>query len=223
MNNKPALAPEVENELYGSPDAILGVLFLVRETLTELIASVGADPSKTRDTARRLDLSNNYVWPVSRFINAEDILTAGSEVMDRVKFEKICDACEAKGAPEPAAEEPAPAAEEDTVLEPPPVEDGAADDILAEFTKTLTDSIPELNKKAKPAPKAKFVEEKEPEPGASGESTDAEGGPVDTERMLAEMADLEAAAASGGGGGDLEDEVDTEKMAAEAAKLISGE
>ena len=130
---------------------------------------------------------------------------------------------EAKGAPEPAAEEPAPAAEEDTVLEPPPVEDGAADDILAEFTKTLTDSIPELNKKAKPAPKAKFVEEKEPEPGASGESTDAEGGPVDTERMLAEMADLEAAAASGGGGGDLEDEVDTEKMAAEAAKLISGE
>jgi hypothetical protein len=100
LHNKPVLAPEVENELYGSPDAILGVLFLVRETLTELIASVGADPSKTRDTARRLDLSNNYVWPVSRFINAEDILTAGSEVMDRVKFEKICDACEAKGAPE---------------------------------------------------------------------------------------------------------------------------
>lgn len=100
LDQKTKLVENVENELYGSPDAILGVLFLVRETLTELIASVGADPAKTRDTARRLDLSNNYVWPVSRFINAEDILTAGSEVIDRVKFEKICDACEAKGAPQ---------------------------------------------------------------------------------------------------------------------------
>jgi hypothetical protein len=86
------------DQQYGSPDEILAVLYLVRETLTEVIASAGADPAKTRDTARRLDLSNNLVWPVSRFLNAEDIITAGSEVIDRVKFEKICDACEAKGA-----------------------------------------------------------------------------------------------------------------------------
>jgi hypothetical protein len=90
---------EEDSQQYGSADAILEVLYLVRETITELIASTGADPAKTRDTARRLNLSNNLVWPVSRFINAEDIVTAGSEVMDRVKFEKICDACEAKGAP----------------------------------------------------------------------------------------------------------------------------
>ena len=98
MNQKIENENHTLEELYGSPDAILEVLYLVKETLTEVIASAGADPAKTRDTARRLDLSNNLVWPVSRFINADDILTAGSEVIDRVKFEKICDACEAKGA-----------------------------------------------------------------------------------------------------------------------------
>ena len=100
MSQKPQLQSSPAGELYGSPDAILEVLFLVREALTELITAAGADPTKTRDTARRLDLNNNLLWPVSRFINAEDILTASSEVMDRVKFHKICDACEAKGAPE---------------------------------------------------------------------------------------------------------------------------
>ena len=89
-----------QEELYGSPDAILDVLYLVRDALTELIASTGADPAKTRDTARRLDLSNNQVWPVSRFINALDILAGSSEVIDRVKFEKICAACAEKGAPQ---------------------------------------------------------------------------------------------------------------------------
>ncbi len=89
----------LDEELYGSPDTILKVLHMVREALIELVASTGADPTKTRDTARRLDLSINLVWPVSRFINADDILTASSEVLDRIKFEKICDACEAKGAP----------------------------------------------------------------------------------------------------------------------------
>ena len=90
--------PDQEQQ-YGSPDAILEVLYQVRESLTAVITAAGADPTKTRDTARRLDLNNNLVWPVSRFINAPDILTAGSEVLDRVKFEKVCDACEAKGAP----------------------------------------------------------------------------------------------------------------------------
>ena len=84
-------------ESYGSPDAILDVLHQVRSSLINLIISAGADPSKTRETARHLDLSNNLVWPVSRFLNADDITTASGEVLDRLKFEKICQACEEKG------------------------------------------------------------------------------------------------------------------------------
>ena len=83
---------------YGSPEAILEVLFQVRSAFSELISSAGADPSKTRDTARYLDLSTNLVWPVTHFINAEDILTATGEVIGRFKLEIVCDACEAKGA-----------------------------------------------------------------------------------------------------------------------------
>ena len=85
-------------ESYGSPDAILEVLHQVRASLSLLIVSAGGDPAKTRETARHLELSNNLVWPVSRFINAEDITTASGDVLDRLKFEKVCAACDAKGA-----------------------------------------------------------------------------------------------------------------------------
>ncbi len=76
-------------ELYGSPDEILEVLHQVRASLKQLIVSAGADPTKTRETARHLELSNNLVWPVSRFLNATDIITASGEVLDRLKFEKV--------------------------------------------------------------------------------------------------------------------------------------
>jgi len=87
----------VSSESYGSPDAILEVLHQVRDSLMQLIISAGADPAKTRETARHLELSNNLVWPVSRFLNADDITTASGDVLDRLKFEKICLACAAKG------------------------------------------------------------------------------------------------------------------------------
>ncbi len=85
-------------ESYGSPDAILEVLHQVRNSLSLLIHSAGADPAKTRETARHLQLSNNLVWPVSRFLNADDITTASGDVLDRLKFEKVCEACALKGA-----------------------------------------------------------------------------------------------------------------------------
>jgi hypothetical protein len=95
-------APQPQDDLpeksYGSAEAILKVLGQIGTVFSALISSTGADPGKTRDTARRLDLSINLVWPVSRIINADDILTASSEVIDRIKLEKVCDACEAKGA-----------------------------------------------------------------------------------------------------------------------------
>jgi len=95
---KKAIQNPHSGESYGSPDAILEVLHQVRSSLAQLIQSAGADPTKTRETARRLELSNNLIWPVSRFLNADDITTASGEVLDRLKFDKVCTACEAKGA-----------------------------------------------------------------------------------------------------------------------------
>lgn len=52
----------------------------------------------------------------------------------------------------------------------------------------------------------------------------ADTGSVDTNKMLAEMAELEAVGeADDNGESALEGEVDTDQLAAEASKLISGE
>lgn len=110
-------------------------------------------------------------------------------------------------AKEPVIASPAPTAK--------PIAEEAADDgandILAEFTKTLTGSIPELNKKSAKASADKFSEE------------GSEGDALDTDKMLAEMAALESVAPTDDDPSALEEGVDTEKMAAEANKLISGD
>ncbi|MCB0384325.1 MAG: hypothetical protein KDD43_02955 [Bdellovibrionales bacterium] len=101
-------------------------------------------------------------------------------------------------------------------------EDDGADDILAEFTRTLTDSIPELNEKKKAKGANKTGGETKPEENSFVEEL-ADGGSVDTDKMLAEMADLEAVGEVEDDESVLEGEVDTDKMAAEANKLIAGE
>ncbi len=91
-------AKEGSSGTYQSPDEILAVLHEVRRAFTEIICSAGADPDKARAMSRQLDLSYNIVWPISRFITAEDIVAATCEVLGRAKFSLMCDACEELGA-----------------------------------------------------------------------------------------------------------------------------
>lgn len=93
------------------------------------------------------------------------------------------------------------------------------DDILAEFTKSLTQTEPtnkKIDNKKETPTKTSFVEETDPA------DFDKEDGSVDTDKMLAEMAGF---GAMGGEGPEsaLEGDVDTDKMAAEATKLLSSE
>ncbi len=85
---------------YGSPDEIIESIQRIRDRLVDLIAGAGADPAKTRSTARWLGLNPNTIWPVARMINADDILTAAGDIPTLKQIEVLCKACRKKGAPD---------------------------------------------------------------------------------------------------------------------------
>lgn len=105
--------------------------------------------------------------------------------------EQFASAVEMSKAPPPAAAAPPPA-----VAAPAPAasDDAAGDDLLTEFAASIGQTT------------------------AGGEEPD-EG--LDTDKMLAEMAELDPTGAADGSG--LDDEADIDKMAAEATKLLGNE
>lgn len=127
---------------------------------------------------------------------------AAPEAAAKAEPEVPAAAPEAKAEPEVPAATPEPEAKADAEEEA----DSSmptGDDILAEFAQSL-------------APE----EETASEPGASDTGID---GSLDTDKVLAEMADLATADATADSGSALEEEMDTEKMAEEASRLLNGE
>ncbi len=105
--------------------------------------------------------------------------------------------------PEPKVEVPSPqdsAAQQEDEPEMP-----TGDDILAEFAQSLGPG------------------EEPSEEAGSGEEAGIESGALDTDKVLAEMADLATTDSGDDEGSALEEEMDTEKMAEEASRLLNGE
>ncbi len=84
----------------GSIEGVIESFHGVRAALAELLMASGADPTKTRDSARRLGLNRGLAWRVSRIIRSEDIRAAASDVPSRASMEKVILACRDRGAPE---------------------------------------------------------------------------------------------------------------------------
>jgi hypothetical protein len=80
------------------PDDLLALLHEVRDAFRQLLQATGADPGKTRETARALDLDRNLVWKITRVVNAPDILAAACEIPSQNQIAKLCRACECHGA-----------------------------------------------------------------------------------------------------------------------------
>lgn len=77
----PQLAPEVL-ELQAAVEN-------VRTAFSDLLTSAGADPTKTRASARQLDLNRGLVWRVSRVIYANDIAESASQIPGRTGFSRL--------------------------------------------------------------------------------------------------------------------------------------
>jgi len=99
VDNHQPEGPE-QMQRFGSAEAILDVIYQVRQSLTQLLESVHLKPTKGRETARSLQIDRNLVWRVTRVIKAEDILSTISDIPTSQQVEKICGACEGLGAPE---------------------------------------------------------------------------------------------------------------------------
>lgn len=83
---------------FGSPDDILNVLYQLRDALTEMLSATGVDITKTRATARELNLDRNLVWQVTNVMNSPDILAASRSIPSRAKIETLCEVCRERGA-----------------------------------------------------------------------------------------------------------------------------
>jgi len=99
VDNSQHEGPE-QMQRFGSAEAILDVIYQVRQSLTQLLESVHLKPTKGRETARSLQIDRNLVWRMTRIIKAEDILATISDIPTSQQVEKICGACEGLGAPE---------------------------------------------------------------------------------------------------------------------------
>ncbi len=71
-----------------------------RAALAALLASATVDSTKTRETARVLNVNRGLVWRVSRVVGAEDDVTAATHLPGNVGLERLLEACRARGAGE---------------------------------------------------------------------------------------------------------------------------
>ena len=70
----------------------------VRAALADLLHSAGADPAKTRATARQLELSRGLIWRVSTVIASTDMAVVARKIPTAGSIETLCRACEMRGA-----------------------------------------------------------------------------------------------------------------------------
>jgi hypothetical protein len=93
------VGPELRQR-YCSPEAILEVLYAVQRSLLTLLESAKLDPTKGRETARALGLDRTLIWRVTRVMKTEDILAAIGDIPTGSQVERICKACQDRGAPD---------------------------------------------------------------------------------------------------------------------------
>lgn len=105
MSDSPT--PPTNNDgmkVYGSPHEILDVILLVKDSLVQMLIASGVDPTKTRQTARMLELDHNYVWPATKINNTDDILVVAEHIPTVKRMEVLCTACRKHGASEESIE-----------------------------------------------------------------------------------------------------------------------
>jgi len=89
---------QASRQAFGSPNEIFDVLNRVRDSLATMFIAAGTNPSRTRPTATHLELDRSYIWPVTKIVNTEDILSIAKDIPSLKRIEVICEACRQKGA-----------------------------------------------------------------------------------------------------------------------------
>ncbi len=86
------------------PDHYEAVVHRVRAAVTELLQSVGADPSNSRSVARQFNLNKNLTWMLSKIVNSADVYAVAQHIPGPTRFQKLLHAMQKNGAPSGALE-----------------------------------------------------------------------------------------------------------------------
>lgn len=92
---KPSSAPQFEEHLQV-------VMHQLRTTLAELLASVGADPTRSQDIARQFGLNRNLTWKISRIIREPEPSVAIPLMPGKEGMRKFIKSIQDSGAPDGA-------------------------------------------------------------------------------------------------------------------------
>ncbi len=79
-------------------DHVKAVLARVRSAFAELLASVGADPTRPQEVARQLNLNKNLTWKISRIIRAGDPAAAVPHIPGKAGMTILLDSFKKAGA-----------------------------------------------------------------------------------------------------------------------------
>ncbi len=104
LTNKLPLEVKVNGNSHTSIEAIRHAVHEARAALALLLVSSGVDATKTRETARTLNVNRGMVWRVSRVIGAEDDVTAATHLPGAVGMERLIEACRVQGVSEDVLE-----------------------------------------------------------------------------------------------------------------------
>lgn len=90
---------ETRQEPSASVAEVLSSFHDVRAAVANLLASVGADPTKTRESARLLGLNRGLAWRLTRIVRAPESPAVVSDVPGRQSMKTFIEACRELGAP----------------------------------------------------------------------------------------------------------------------------
>lgn len=91
------VAKSGQNGPHGGIEAVRGAVHGARAALASVLEAAGVDATKTRETARALNLNRGLVWRVSRAVGAEDDVTAAANLPGQVGLDRLLDACRERG------------------------------------------------------------------------------------------------------------------------------
>ncbi|HVU62764.1 MAG TPA: hypothetical protein VHC70_02215 [Phycisphaerales bacterium] len=75
-------------------------MHIARAAIAGVLESAGVDATKTRETARVLNVNRGLVWRLSRVVGAEDDVTAAAHLPGQVGLERLLEACRERGVQE---------------------------------------------------------------------------------------------------------------------------
>jgi hypothetical protein len=104
LTTKSPIEIRVDSNSHTSIEAIRHAVHEARAALALLLVSAGVDATKTRESARLLNVNRGMVWRVSRVIGAEDDVTAATHLPGTVGMERLIEACRTQGVSEEVLE-----------------------------------------------------------------------------------------------------------------------